>query len=542
MEKLYILFIVLLIQTNQQIKLNPIFIVESKNPVLLSTDDDYFYLLTNGKNFKIEKDSGNIVNYSNNSAAEDDYIFIADNSYNNYVYISKIFYHIIYNPFISYQIINIYENEEYNYFKIEGLISINNNNNIIAYGYYENDYLMFSTNFELFSKISVQGIINYKIICKFLEGESFVCGIILDSKFQLFCYKYHINSNVPSKNYLINYENPFINDNSTSFGLYDTDKNDIKLFCNKNNQNIICKFIQITLNGEDSSVSYELLGDNNLSFITSNNFTENNCYFLIFNNEYLFCCGITDHVKCFKININTYKMIKVFKILMNGDNSYLTIKNNNDFITLLLLNNYNNINSVYEYYIYLPTCQNKNYFIYNNRTNSDINEETTEKLTNLFIVKTNKYYFEIVNPPDEYGYFTLNNTIITQKALISNNDYIINFNWTNMEIKRNLSISVNYIVSVEDEGAYSEECQITLNYIPCYKSCQTCSKDINNSNETQHNCIKCLDNYYPSPENNNNCYLIVEKKINWYFDSNISEFGLCYEKCEHVIHQEIIQI
>ena len=113
---------------------------------------------------------------------------------------------------------------------------------------------------------------------------------------------------------------------------------------------------------------------------------------------------------------------------MNGDNSYLTVKNNNDFITLLLLNNYNNINSVYEYYIYLPTCQNKNYFIYNNRTNSDINEETTEKLTNLFIVKTNKYYFEIVNPPDEYGYFTLNNTIITQKALISSNDYIINFN------------------------------------------------------------------------------------------------------------------
>ena len=111
-----------------------------------------------------------------------------------------------------------------------------------------------------------------------------------------------------------------------------------------------------------------------------------------------------------------------------------------------------------------------------------------------------------------------------------------------MEIKRNLSISVNYIVSVEDEGAYSEKCQITLNYIPCYKSCQTCSKDINNSNETQHNCIKCLYNYYPSPENNNNCYLIEEKKINWYFDSNISEFGLCYEKCEHVIHQEIIQI
>ena len=48
------------------------------------------------------------------------------------------------------------------------------------------------------------------------------------------------------------------------------------------------------------------------------------------------------------------------------------------------MNNYNNINSVYEYYIYLPKCENKSYLIYNNDLNENKEEKKKERLNKLF--------------------------------------------------------------------------------------------------------------------------------------------------------------
>ena len=85
--------------------------------------------------------------------------------------------------------------------------------------------------------------------------------------------------------------------------------------------------------------------------------------------------------------------------------------------------------SVYEYFIYKPYCQNKNYELFNSLNENKSNEEF-EKLKNLFTVMTNKYYFKLIDPPDELGYFTLNGEIINQRTLIRNNDYIFDFNVT----------------------------------------------------------------------------------------------------------------
>ena len=210
----------------------------------------------------------------------------------------------------------------------------------------------------------------------------------------------------------------------------------------------------------------------------------------------------------------------------------LTIKSSNNFITFFFINKDYNKENVYEYYIYLPICNHKNYIIYNFSLNYNKPEKEKERLNSLFIVKTNKYYFEIQNAPDEFGYFILNNMNVTGKTLISNNDYILDFIRTNKEITNYTTILINYTLSVEDEEAYSKKCQITLNLITCYKSCETCSIDINNSNETKHNCIKCMDDYYHSPENNSNCYSLEEKNINWYLDSNNSRFGFCHKNCK----------
>ena len=164
--------------------------------------------------------------------------------------------------------------------------------------------------------------------------------------------------------------------------------------------------------------------------------------------------------------------------------------------------------------------------------NENKSKEEREKLTNLFTIKTNKYYFEIENTIEEFGYFTLNDEKINNKTLIFNNTYIFDFIVTNYNKSSNFSKIINYRVSVEDEEAYSKECHITLTFKACYYSCHNCSENINYSNETQHNCIKCRDNYYPSPENKNNCYSIEQKKTNWYFDPVNFEFGLCHEDCD----------
>ena len=178
-------------------------------------------------------------------------------------------------------------------------------------------------------------------------------------------------------------------------------------------------------------------------------------------------------------------MINGFKISISGENSYLTIKSNSYYITLFYMNKINNKESVYEYYIYLAECNDKNYELYNS-LNENKPDGQEEKLSNLFTVKTNKYYFEIKNNPDEFGYFTLNNNKITERALIdNNNDYILDFIVTKNDILGDTTITVNYIVSVEDEKAYSKDCQITLTFLGSIIDVHSGggnNEDINNDN------------------------------------------------------------
>ena len=120
---------------------------------------------------------------------------------------------------------------------------------------------------------------------------------------------------------------------------------------------------------------------------------------------------------------------------------------------------------------------------------------------------------------------------INNKTLIQDNNTIIDFIVDNNNKSSNFTQIINYMVSVEDEEAYTKECQISLTFLACYHSCHNCSFDINYSNKLNHNCIYCKDNYYKSPINKTNCYSIEEKEINWYLDSSNSEFGLCHDEC-----------
>ena len=84
MGKIYLLIISLLIQTNPQIKNNPIFLVNKSSPFVVSSNDSYYYVLTEGKNLKINKEYGNIENITYFTQTSSKYFYIKDNKYNNY--------------------------------------------------------------------------------------------------------------------------------------------------------------------------------------------------------------------------------------------------------------------------------------------------------------------------------------------------------------------------------------------------------------------------------------------------------------------------
>ena len=532
MKKFYFLFIILLIRTNSQIIENPIFLDHVQNPFVLSiTDDEYYYVHGKGKSFKIKKESGIKKSTSSNFFTLAYHLYIFDNSNNNYVYSynSGKYWHIKYNPFISYEQITI-NAEQVTFNKIG---SIAQDNGFIIYGYTTN-YLIF-LNKSRYHSVSTQiNNINDNLSCKFINGNNFICVMIINNKININCLKYQLNEthmdSLSPYDYASSNINYYFNYATSAFGFYDTGKDDVKFLCIKIEQSVLCKFLNIKIEIEENKYYLNLLGDGNLVFAISYNFKEKNCYFSIFNSEYLFCCAITNYIKYFRINSKTYNKLKEFNIERIGNNSYLTIKNNSDYATLFFMNQYNNINSVYEYYIYLPKCENKTYTIFNT-LNENKPEENLEQLRNLFTVKTNKYYFEIKNNLNEFGYFTLNKEKVNQKILITNNDYILDFIITNNDKWNSFEQTFDYIVSIEDEEAYTKECHITLTFKTCYHSCKNCSLDNDSSNDKQHNCIICRDNYYPSPINKSNCYLKEEKELNWYFDTANSEFRFCHEEC-----------
>ena len=221
---------------------------------------------------------------------------------------------------------------------------ISQDNEFIIYGYSSNK-LIFSKNFGNCTEVEINNI-NQQLSCKFIEGETFICAMIINFALDISLFKYHIDILLSSDNSLTKYNNPnyLTYDSISSFGLYDTDNNYIKLLCQKNNQSIYCNFLEIIMNDQ---YSFVIKSNDNLVFTTANGFTEKNCYFSLFNSEYLFCCGITDYIKCYRINCNSYYIIKQFNISIIGDNSYLTIKNNSDYATFFFMNCYNNTNSIY---------------------------------------------------------------------------------------------------------------------------------------------------------------------------------------------------
>ena len=105
MEKCYFLVVFIFSHINSIIIKNPIYLAKESNPFVLSTNDNYYYLITEGKSLKIKKESGEIESIVDNiKNSSNEYFYISYNSYNNYIFYPNMnkYQQINYNPFISF--------------------------------------------------------------------------------------------------------------------------------------------------------------------------------------------------------------------------------------------------------------------------------------------------------------------------------------------------------------------------------------------------------------------------------------------------------
>ena len=144
--------------------------------MVLFTTDDYYNVITKGKDLKINKSTAEIQTKDNSLSS---YIYIFDNSNNNYIYSisSKKYFFINYNPFISYKefIVNEYPKSGSTTFTRIGGIA--QDNEFIIYGRREN-YLLFSTQSQYYRSYKKINDLDNNFSCKFIESENFVSTMI----------------------------------------------------------------------------------------------------------------------------------------------------------------------------------------------------------------------------------------------------------------------------------------------------------------------------------------------------------------------------
>ena len=522
MSKKYFLLNFLFIYINcAQIINNPIPLNDRQYPFVLSNSDNvYYYVITSEESLKINKESGNIekegmIFFSNEA------LYCSDISKNNYIFESNNFYHITYNPFIN--ISKIPQTKNADSFKDKYTGCIPQYDEFIIYGYdHDSKNLIFlSLSQDNNYKFSNYDKLSEKISCKFIENNEFICATLFEKKINLIFFCYNINNSNDDKFFLTGeiLDNDDFND-YINIALYDTIiSKSIKILCKQNEMNwhIYCNIFEIKNHNEIPLFKYiENISDYFIFESTDNYFSEKDCSFSEFNKEYIFCCGLINKIKCTRLDFNGYRrsisIIRQFDIIIDGKNTYLTIRDYNLSLSIFFMNT----NKVYEYKIYKPVCYDKEYTIINK-----LNESFKERLSNLFTVRTNNFYLQfknLINKDYILIEFMLNNVTSNFDNIIkiNNNDYIIDFIIRKNERNiKNLELDYNVYIGIDNNFFYSEKCKIKFNIKEEGK------------NYTNMNCETLKENYI---KYENNCYIIINSTIKSFYDPEYNNESSCYQK------------
>ena len=555
-------FILSFLLSKEEIINNPLKINENSNPVISQTETKY-YIFTSGKLTIINKETGIIesnsafISYSRpyvswTIQSNSLYIFSKNNSNNKYYKITSNNYEEIELPSISYPDSDSYlgcikesKYESDTSSLIKGRKCDILENEIIIYGKANTKYIYFS--FILKNKnyqINIDCNFEDKLICKMDMNSIYICALSCNGKVYIYISVLKASSVILSSDCYIEstYATIPIFTTHTEVKLLDTSQSIYKILCAKNinNLKIECIIIKYTVTESnillptphiehEAKITYD---SNILLSIPIESSTNGDCYLNGFNSELLLCCGGANLIRCARI-ANNFDLINIFTIDIVGENTCLSISYSGlNYGIIFFMNSLNSEEKTYGYYIYIPECIDKNYTIIVFHSINEDKEGNEETINNYFTRKTNtKYYIEFTNIPEEYGNFTLNNELMNTNKILINENYsnIIDFISTNGKSINNFEIL--YTISIYE--TYSTQCKINLTILPCYVSCSRCSKDDSLSNLEEHNCIEdnCKEGYYTDPTKSTNCFMIEEKKSNWYFDNNEMKFGVCDESC-----------
>ena len=552
----FILNILYLTSKEEDIINNPILISENENPIYIKSTSGAFYIYTSGELITI-KSTGEVTKKTF-PQYNFPFIWISDEGSNYYIYSSNAMYKVrlgnsysvFTKPSITYtdstKFVGYMREKKYTGNSMMNCICPVEAEEIIIYGRYRQKYIVFSfikKSVSYTSLISSSSSMEDKISCKMIENGQYLCAFVYNYEVHIYLFS-HLNQLLKCE-----MQNSLHTDLKEKFNkhttveLYDTSTKNVKLVCAKNinTLDIECLDYTITISNslgivicsqDQSGVASQI----KLRIPTGSSSREE-CVYQTFTSENLFCCGGNNFIKCARIT-SDIKLITTFDLEFPGANRKINFfTDHSTYVNLFFWNKpTEDENYIYEYYFYIPTCQNLNYtIIVYHSINEGKQENEKDNLIDLFERKTNtEYYFEFEDLPDNYGDLLINDQKIisgnnTKFLLDQNKSYIIDFISTNDNTVTNYEIP--FQISIKE--TYSAQCSIYLTILPCYDSCSRCSKDKSLSSSQNHNCIedKCKDGYYPSPLLVTNCFSEEEKELNWYLDYNIMRFALCDIKC-----------
>ena len=397
-----------------------------------------------------------------------------------------------------------------------------NENNIIIYGIKKSSIYFYDISDDKIFEINLDSNIE-NINCKFVKEKTYICAYNQNEKKYITIFSYQIsngNQKIFSKDYSREITE-FSNFNNIT--LYDTSKKNnyiYKVLCALDtiNDTVKCILIRLEKNLDqdidiNQIIDYRELDSYSIELLKN----ADNCYFTGFNSEYLLCCGEENGITCERRDIN-FNYINQFSIDLPGTIFNLTIKSDEDSAILYYMNNTGNELFLYQYFIYLPQCQDVSIII-NHFDEFEIN--ITEKMTNT------NYYIKFENLPTNYGTSKINEEIINSDENIILLKNIINkYTFISTNYETTTKYDIFYNVSIEE--TYSKICNISLTIKACYHSCKKCEHSVESSNDDHHGCIICKEEegYFPYRSSDSNidpksCFNENEVSLRsreWYFD------------------------
>jgi hypothetical protein len=235
-----------------------------------------------------------------------------------------------------------------------------NNNEIIIYGIKDNNiyfyYILENKGYQI-NNNKVE-----ELYCKLLQSDCYMCVYTLSNKIyiNIISHQYKKINNKIVKDLAVIGEKTFSQfDYYHKPILYDTENDNKKLLC-AIKDDILCHILKIDVDFHIVGLyfSYTINIENIYSYSATLLMNKDNCYFIEFNSEYLFCCANKDKILCQRKKKNL-ELIKNFEInpQLQGKKYNLTIENNKDHAILNFINEKNkNEIYLYKYYIYLPEC------------------------------------------------------------------------------------------------------------------------------------------------------------------------------------------